>query len=140
MPKIMVGADIRRLSLDALAKGARRRHKLAARLQRFSKPEPGLVGVGSVGKEGLEHPDGGRVLAALRHDLSQAIKRVQIVRLDVENLPKAGLGLGVPAGPMVFHRTLKHERQAPAVQSSAEILPVLRGENEGRDPALFDAE
>jgi len=108
--------------------------------QRPSEPDPGFVGVGSVGKEGLEHPDGCRVLTALRDDLSQAVERVRIARLNIENLRKPGSALACrPARWCSFERLSANDRLL-ASQSSAEIFLVLRGHKERLDPMLLDAE
>ncbi len=120
MSEIVVGAGRGRLSFHALAIGTHGLCKRAAHPQRPAEPEPGSREVGPDGKQPPEQPDGRRMLALLRQDLPQAVERVRIAGIELEDLAKAEFGLEATAVPVMYERALERERQAPSVQSPTE--------------------
>src|SRR5712671_5774761 len=125
--------------LDHFAIAVGRLEILAERLARLRETKPGLIEVRPDRRQHLEQPLRPDVVLPSGEQLAEAMNRVRVSWLDIQDLPIAALGFGEFPVLVKFGCLLQGNGNSSPVKLAAEVESVLCGDSDGSDTSLLYA-
>src|SRR3982074_2518697 len=112
---------------------------LAERLARLRETKPGLIEVRLDRRQHLKQPLRPDVVLPSGEQLAEAMNRVRVSWLDIQDLPIAALGFGEFPVLVKFGCLVQGIGNSSPVKLAAEVEPVLCGDSDASDTSLVYA-